>query len=433
MIYPLLEEFAASGRWLGVYPQLTNSWRTVFPFTGPQLIHFRMEEFVQKKLKCLVGYATPSNRYYEFNVTAAAEWSWNSKGRTPNAFARVYGERKGISDSESYAEWACTIGGVGWDIAGSRVIETLISNPGRTLFGAGGEASGNLEEDLLDVEYGKGLLAEFPDLEHFEEAVVLAERALELAQREEDLEMIAESQSVLGALQLLEGLKAISDVKNVTKEERTAATESALEKIDAAAARLTRSLYEWGNVVNPVERGSLPSRYRDSVNVSSRVANLLRTIGDDLGLDDPHSQYRSRQIGEWTSKDFANSQEATIVIEITEFLDGPGEYDLTFEFLDGASGLTVNSVAILRGQSQEAAQMIHEERSGSRIGRWDRWVEFWLSVPHEEEDSAKENTRHYVKTVVSGPALDASSEQLMRIAVGYQQLKDCASQYNTSG
>ncbi|MCK5526621.1 MAG: hypothetical protein KAJ05_05685, partial [Candidatus Latescibacteria bacterium] len=34
MIYPLLEDYARSGRWLGVYPQITHAWRTVFPWTA---------------------------------------------------------------------------------------------------------------------------------------------------------------------------------------------------------------------------------------------------------------------------------------------------------------------------------------------------------------------------------------------------------------
>ncbi len=77
MIYPLLEEFAAGGGWLGCYPQLTAAWRIVCPWTGPQFIHYRVNEFVDDGLQCLCGYATPDNRCYEFNVLAAAEWSWS--------------------------------------------------------------------------------------------------------------------------------------------------------------------------------------------------------------------------------------------------------------------------------------------------------------------------------------------------------------------
>ena len=66
------------------------SWRIVCPWSGPQFIKYRMTEFVDKNLKCLVGYATPNNRLYDFNVTAAAEWSWNAHGRDERAFATKF-------------------------------------------------------------------------------------------------------------------------------------------------------------------------------------------------------------------------------------------------------------------------------------------------------------------------------------------------------
>jgi len=94
MITPLLEDFAAKGGWLGVVPQLTATFAAVTPWTGPQFIRHRMNEFVDKKLKCLQGYAVYSNRLYDFNVTAAAEWSWNAKGRDEREFARHGGRAR---------------------------------------------------------------------------------------------------------------------------------------------------------------------------------------------------------------------------------------------------------------------------------------------------------------------------------------------------
>lgn len=75
MIYPVLEDFLARGGWLGVYPQVDNSWRTVFPFTGPQFMRARMREFAGKGLQSVTGYATPSNAFWAFNVAGMAEWS----------------------------------------------------------------------------------------------------------------------------------------------------------------------------------------------------------------------------------------------------------------------------------------------------------------------------------------------------------------------
>ena len=62
MIYPLLEKYAAQGRWLGCYPQLTPSYLVICPWSGPQFIKARMSEFVSKRLQCLCGYVIPATR-----------------------------------------------------------------------------------------------------------------------------------------------------------------------------------------------------------------------------------------------------------------------------------------------------------------------------------------------------------------------------------
>jgi hypothetical protein len=135
MIYPLLEDYAHSGRWLGVYPQITHAWRTVFPWTAPQFVQYRAKEFVEKKLRCMIGYAVPSNRYHEFNVMAMAEWTWNAQGRSPEAFARAYATITAIADPDLFARWALKAGAAGWVLAESRLLLTLIYDPSLGLKG----------------------------------------------------------------------------------------------------------------------------------------------------------------------------------------------------------------------------------------------------------------------------------------------------------
>jgi hypothetical protein len=292
MIYPLLETFARSGRWLGVYPQLTNSWRTVFPFTGPEFIHARMNEFVQKQLSCLVGYATPSNRYYEFNITGAAEWSWNSRGRSPREFAEAYAVRVGILPPDQFAEWAELIGDMGWDLAGSRVVEGLIFNPGRTLSERRDKADTNLFNELPEMKFGEGLLSEFPSQKHFADKLALARQALKLAESNGNPRMVDESRCVVGALDLLEGLRAFSETKKLPEFQRVAAVQSALVQIDQATRVLTISLHRWGMAVNPVSRNNLPSRFRDTVDFASRVASIAWQTGKSLPVRDSYPSYR---------------------------------------------------------------------------------------------------------------------------------------------
>lgn len=161
---------AAAG-WLGAYPQFDNSWRTVFPFTGPQFMRARMREFVGKKMESVTGYATPSNKFWAFNVAGLAEWSWNAEGRNEQQFARAWARRQGMQDVEAFAQWACLIGPLGWDLAGSRFPMRLFWDPAKTILAK-----------PTPMAFGGDLLAEITSAEHLERNITLARQALALAQ-----------------------------------------------------------------------------------------------------------------------------------------------------------------------------------------------------------------------------------------------------------
>ncbi len=379
MIYPLLEDSARSGRWLGVYPQLTNSWRVVFPFTGPQFIRARMNEFADKRLGGMIGYATPSNLYYDFNITATAEWTWNSKGRQSRDFAEAYASRNGMAHPQRYAEWTDLIGEAGWNLAGSRVIERLI-NPESALFKKQQKPGPHKLNDLKPMQYGKGLFAEFPDREHLDAQMALAARALKLAEVEGNTFMVEESRSVIGALKLLNGLMDLSNARDLPEEKKTGLAQEGLAKIDAATAMLTVSLYHWGMAINPAPRQDLPSRLRDTIDFASGVASLAWEIGRDLGIKDPYPAYRLRPVREWTTEDVSSATPAVLWADITHLLEQPGEYIVRFQFLDGDIGLDTRAAALLRWPAQSAERLVDEDRWNFHVGQGDVWVDYWLSA-----------------------------------------------------
>ena len=407
MIYPLLEEYARSGRWLGVYPQLTNSWRTVFPFTGSQFIRTRMQEFVSKGLSGVIGYATPSNRYYEFNITAAAEWSWNSRGRTEREFAAACAERRGLPDPEKYAAWAEAIGPVGWKLAGSRAVEKFIFGAGRLAFENGVIKSGGFAETLETLRFGGEMLEEFGDEKDFRENLEQAARALKLAEEMGDPAAELESRSVLSLMEFFFSLKKVAEQVSApdaasSKREDLAAS---LGKMDRAAEELTRSIFSWGKLVNPAPRNHLPSRFRDSVDFPAAAAETAWRLALPRGLKDPSPERRSRPVLEWTEKDFAVSADAAFWVDITDFLDGPGEYDITLHFLDGASGVATRAVFLFLGESPRNAVALDEDRWNFRIGRWDRYADYWISFSRDQAAAAGAMDRFWVKIDLSGPDL----------------------------
>ena len=410
MIYPLLERFSRSGRWLGVYPQLTNSWRTVFPFTGPQFIQTRMREFIDKGLQSLIGYATPSNRYYEFNLTAAAEWSWNSRGRTPREFARAYAWSGGIRDVERFAEWADMIGPVGWKLAGSRVVEKLIFGAGGLVFVNGQITQGSVAEALKEFKFGGEMLGEFEEEKDFAEAVAQAKKALELAEKINEPAVICESLSVLKTLDMISCLRKVAEARRTPDESlKRQHLAGFFAELDSAARELTESIYRWGMTVNPGPRNKLASRFRDTVDFAGHTADAVRLIGRDLGLPDSNLSYRSRPVLAWKDKDFETSSRVILSADVSAELSGPGEYDVTVRFEDGASGVTTHSVALLSGKDPDTARMIDEDRWNFHIGRFDRYIDYWLTLPDEAAGAERTGDHYFLRVELTGPDMSATA------------------------
>ncbi len=110
---------ASSGRYAGIVPNISAFVPILQPFSCAQFARYRMNEFVDKKLSGMIGYATPTIRHTRFTVEGAAEWSWNAKGRSTREFAASWAVRQGLSDPEKFADWSEALGPVEWDIYGS--------------------------------------------------------------------------------------------------------------------------------------------------------------------------------------------------------------------------------------------------------------------------------------------------------------------------
>ncbi|MDD8025486.1 MAG: glycoside hydrolase family 20 zincin-like fold domain-containing protein [Acidobacteriota bacterium] len=411
MIEPVLSDFAAAGGWMGVYPQLTNSWRTVFPWSGAEFMRARMNEFVGKGLRSFIGYATPHNSYYDFNVTAAAEWSWNSRGRTPRAFAEAYAVRRGIVRPAAFAAWSELVGPVGWKLAGSRTVERLVFGAGGLVFVDGRIVPGSLSQSLASMDFGGTLLGEFDNERDFEAGRERARQALTLARSIGDAAVLAETESVAGVLDLLENLREIAAADSLPDEAaKRDRLGRALDGLDGTARALAGSLGRWGRETNPVPRNRLASRFRDTVDFASHLADAERASHDSLGLPDPFPSFRSRLAARWRDEDFARSETADLWADVTAAVDGPGEYDVTFRFEDGASGVKTRAATLLRGPDRARAKPVAEDRWDFRIGRFDRYVDYWLTVPGAVAAGAT-GDRYFLKLEIVGPALDAPADR----------------------
>lgn len=270
MIYPLLEEFAAEGGWLGVYPQLTASWRIVCPWTAPQFIRFRMNEFVAKQLQCVCGYATPVNQLYDFNITATAEWLWNADGRDEHEFATAWATHQGISDPDVAADWAVMLGPVGWDVYGARVPYHLFGQAARMI------------EERRPPQLGKGMFAYFPTARKMEENLAVCEEAMRIARSLERPELIAETQVIQGFVMMTRSIYIIPDLmanEGTPKQAEARKLDAALRQLDAASRQTTAGLRAWEKHVAPGKGGERFDRIMSKV--EQAAADIARAVKEE--------------------------------------------------------------------------------------------------------------------------------------------------------
>ncbi len=277
MIYPLLEDYAGGGRWLGCYPQLTASWRIVCPWTGPQFIRYRMNEFVDKGLNNVTGYATPDNRCYEFNILAAAEWSWNTKGRTAREFSRAWATREGYEDPEAVADWAVKMGPVGWNLYGSRV-------PHNAFFG--GRAAAIVKQRKAP-QLGEGMYRYYPTVESLDRDIATCEWAAKKAQAFEAPKLVAEARAIGGMVGMLRAIYDLTSALDRTTEPAEAAREelsTALLALTMASEQAANALKDWKGLI---EGWKGTTRFDDTVEVIDKTASDIGEYLSQFGIPDP--------------------------------------------------------------------------------------------------------------------------------------------------
>ena len=346
MIGALLEDFAAGGRWLGCYPQLTASWRIVCPWSGPQFIKHRMTEFVEKKLQCLCGYATPSNRAYDFNITASAEWSWNARGRSEREFAAAWATRRGLRDPDAAAEWAVLLGPVGWDVYGSGI-------PYPHFFGHVAE----MVSKHWTPKLGEGMFRYFPTVEHIDKDLTACRTAMEIAQRLDAPLLISETRVIQGYVEMVKEIygiaRALSAKTPPTASEKLELAKAATRLADACT-QTTTGLRQWERAIG---HAFWKDRYHDTLNVTEQTALAVGDALAPLGIGNPVRTRLPAEIGGWVTGDFDPTERITKKWDVTRRLAGAGRYEVDFKYTSGWWGLTIYRVALASARADRPHQL----------------------------------------------------------------------------
>ncbi len=295
IIFPRLAEFAGKGGRAGVVPTITHACTAVVPWTGIDYIHFRCNEFVDKKLQLVMAFLQPDRYHCEQELMALAEWSWNAKGRTPAEFAAAYATVTGICDPETYAQWAVKASNAGWLLADSRFLADLPQNPAQGFY-ANQTFGDNLYKDK-DINH--------PDKYH--QGWQDAAAALALAYETGAPEMITESEAAFAGLSTYKTLKEISAMlhEDMDVKARADAFAGKLNDLDEYANLYRNALQEW-TYLNLRKRAAdgLPQLHHQWLgrHMPGRLqltADALRRLAEPLGIPDPRPLSRGVEVATW--------------------------------------------------------------------------------------------------------------------------------------
>ncbi len=215
MIRPYLVDLVKAGHWIGICPNICANVGTWTPMSSPMFIHARMNEYVDKGLEGLLGFAVPEIPHCQMNTDAAAEWSWNAKGRSPREFALSFAVRSGYKDPEKLADWCDVMGPVSWDVYGSEFpAGELRDNPGKLadLLKKGKVPElGSILWEAFAIPFG-----DIKTVDQLNNDVAQAEKGVKLARELGIPEYLHESFVVQG---YINAIKALYELKQIVKPE----------------------------------------------------------------------------------------------------------------------------------------------------------------------------------------------------------------------
>lgn len=392
MILPVLRKFVQKGGKLGVYPQLTHSWRTVFPWTAPEFIKYRCSEFVKTGLHRVIGYAVPSNRYHEFNIMAFAEWLWNPNGRSTGDFAAAYAYQNNINE-EDFINYIKLMEKPAWMLAQSKLMLRLTYNYPLVLRG---------RVELSDHRYE---MAELIRIKNPGKLIKSAEKALELALVMDRDSLIYESRCVLAGLKAykcITGFISEIDKKSIDVDKlMTYYTE-----LRKSARMMRKSIMKWSSMI--IMDGSIHMRrVIDTAMILYRALDGFKRYFDETNVQPDSIKGTVHNLGEWDESAFDENGKGLLEFDVTSFMqeNGRGLYFVSMDYVQSASGTDINRITLMERQPGGGEKAVSYVRADlRRLSVWAPWNEYPLKC-----GTPSSICEYYLRIDISGLDKDAKT------------------------
>jgi hypothetical protein len=368
MILPELEEYAKRGGNLGVYPQVTHSWRVVFPWTAPYFIRCRCKEFVDKKLERVIGYAIPSNRYHEFNIMALAEWLWNRNGRTEAQFAKAYARLNGM-DENLFADFLKVMNTPAWELAQSRLLLRLMYNYPLVV------------RSSVEFNDHRFEMSEVIKIKNPGKLMKSAQEGLKIARKLKRDEYIHEAECVISGLSAYKSITGfLSEIND--KKPNVKKLQGYYEKLRADAAKMYSCILMWSDIIL-MDRESCMYRVMDTASILLRVLDGFNRYLTETGFSVDNTMERVVHLGTWDESVFNSRKKGVLEFDITAILKkgGMGTYQVCLDFINSDSGTDVESILILEQQPAGGRKTVSISKDRyERLSVWKPWAEYRISV-----------------------------------------------------
>lgn len=267
---PLLDSYAAEGRWVGSYdvPLNANGKVETPEFKLPHRSPHRIRHFVHNLLdrqyssaSGMMAWANHTRHICSMNISALAEWSWNPEGRDEAAFSRAWARRNGL-DPDAVEAWTAIMGPIEWDVYDSGFPEKY----------AWDEAREFIEGENWPY-LGEGIFRYYYTVDDFDEKLALVSQAMEMAGTIGHRSFVDETRIIQTYIEMDQALYHIARsvaLGGLEDMERQAEMRSFLADLETACAANAAAIEQWREAYGDEQ---WHNRVHDAIASTKRLAD----------------------------------------------------------------------------------------------------------------------------------------------------------------